>query len=573
MRKPIADLHCHPSLKPTNNEKLHDIWTFKKNLVTKRLFKGLFKSGISPRKWVINLFIRDMATYTQSNLDSCYEGNNRLLFCAIYPTERPFLKPDRPFAKANLAKRTIFKAIFKKKVNRDIDNKIIRLMTGYSKKPLDRYLKSIYDDDFINYFSEDYRREYTFLLESNTTSSPNKNHLYKTTFTLVNNYEEYQQITDTRAIVGILTIEGMHALADYKKEHLFNANSIDDLNSSDKTALMDQFTKNIKDLKNPLKFEFTPFFITFSHHFNNLLAGHAKSFGAFATIFNQDKGLGLGITNFGKELITDHLLSRHNGQRILIDTKHMSLTARDNYAEIVETLRNNGDNVPIICSHTAINGIETRAGAAQYPTINSTDNHSFVSRWSINITNQDIREIFASDGLIGVCMHDGRMPGGKFKKMMKEFKSGFNQAETMKRMHSQLFLTNIFHIVRINLSYIERHNQNNPSAQIPVKDAWKTMCLGSDNDGVVDPFDHFNTAATLDDFKHRIGKHITLNFKSYMKEFRIVKIEENSDRFYSKTELTALMLDYSPEELSDLIFCDNVQRFLPKYFSKTYLNN
>ena len=84
MNKPIADLHCHPSLKPTNNEKIEDIWTYKKNLTTKRLFKGLFGLGISPRKWAVNIFVRDMATYTQTNLDSCYEGNNRLMFYSFY---------------------------------------------------------------------------------------------------------------------------------------------------------------------------------------------------------------------------------------------------------------------------------------------------------------------------------------------------------------------------------------------------------------------------------------------------------------------------------------------------------
>ncbi len=579
MRKPIGDLHCHPSLKPANNSKIRDIWTYKKNIYTKTLFKGFV--GVSPRRWLVNAFVKDMATYTQSNLDSCYEGDNRLLFLSIYPVERQFLKPDRPFRSSTTKQRFILSRVFGLKLKRHIDTRIIRILTGFSKTKIVDYLKSVYDLEYVNYFDTDLFNEYNYIKDSHLSNSPTIENINTPNFKLVSNYEEYLELVDNNTIAGIVTIEGMHALGKYRAKDLFSANTINDLSDEHQTALKDSFKANVVKLKNKEKFEYTPFFITFSHHFNNLISGHAKSFAdsknrtipGFSNVFNQKKGLNLGITSFGKELIKDHLLSKSNGARILIDTKHMSLEARNDYAKIINDLKDNGDNVPIVISHTAINGISTREKAAQRNDTNQLDKRSYVSRWDINITDQDITEVFESDGVIGVCLHDGRMPGGKFKKLFKGFKKGFKPDESLNRLHTQMFLTNVFHIVKVNLKHIRRHNANNPENKILEVDAWKTICLGSDNDGIVDPFDNFSTASTLDDFKHRVMKAIGYNFKPFWKKFRILAIEENSSRFFNKEELSDLTQGLTPNEISDRIFSDNIVMFLSKYFTEDYLND
>lgn len=579
MRKPIGDLHCHPSLKPVNNSKIKDIWTYKKNIYTKALFKGI--GGISIRRWLVNAFVKDIATYTQSNLDSCYEGDNRLLFFSIYPVERQFLKPDRPFRSSTRKQRAVLSGVFGLNLKRHLDTRIIRILTGFSKAKVINYLKSVYDLEYVDYFETDLFNEYKYIKDSHLSSSTTLTNINTPTFKLVSNYEEYLESIDNNIIAGIVTIEGMHSLAKYRTKDLFGADTIEDLSDEHQEELKDNFKTNILRLKDKEEFKYTPFFITFSHHFNNLISGHAKSFAdaknrtipGFSSVFNQKKGLDLGITSFGKELIKNHLLAKSNGARILIDTKHMSLEARNDYAEIVNSLRGNGDNVPIVISHTAINGIPTREKAAQRNDTNQLDKRSYVSRWDINITDQDITEVFDSDGVIGVCLHDGRMPGGKFKKLFKGFKKGFKPDESLNRLHTQMFLTNVFHIVKINLKHIRKHNANNSGNKILEIDAWKTICLGSDNDGIVDPFDNFSTASTLDDFKHRVMKAIGYNFKAFWKEFRILSIEENSFKFFNKEELYNLMLGLTPDEISDRIFSDNIVMFLSKYFTEEYLKN
>ena len=56
----IADLHCHPSLKPTFNEDIDNLWVEKKNITTRALFRG---GGLSDklRKLAIDMFLKNMA--------------------------------------------------------------------------------------------------------------------------------------------------------------------------------------------------------------------------------------------------------------------------------------------------------------------------------------------------------------------------------------------------------------------------------------------------------------------------------------------------------------------------------
>ena len=322
---------------------------------------------------------------------------------------------------------------------------------------------------------------------------------------------------------------------------------------------------------------FVPFFITFSHHFNNLIAGHAKSFAdapnrvkpGFADVFDQEKGMKLGISSFGKELIRDHLLSRDNGPRILIDTKHMSLKARDDIIDMARLYKANNDPFPLICSHTAVNALPDRETAANQPDINRYERNAYVSKYDINLTDQDIEEVWETDGLIGICMHDGRMPGGKFKKYFKKISGMFKSKEAKKRIHAQMFLTNIFHIAKVNLAHIRKLNQINSSNPIDEKEAWKTISLGTDNDGIVDPFDYFNTASRLRDFRIKLAESIKWNNAGHMEKYKILSLP--SEVPFTDSELLDIMQGYSPKEIADLVFYNNTRTFLSKYFTDTYL--
>ena len=573
MEKPIADLHCHPSLKPNGNSAIEDIWVSTKNKRVKEFFKGL----ISPRRGMIKSILKPMATYSQSNLDNCYLGKNLLVFCSIYPFERSFITPNRPFSGSSGAQRFILKMIFGKKVKEHVDRKLIQLLTGISKESAQAYLDEVHRSGIIDYY-RDYKKEYQYLLKSHGSQSTNEEFSVKPRFQLVKDFDDYvQKSASPQTICGILSVEGMHALARYNKDDLFEKESIDQLSPLNRLELEQIFRQHIQQIKNPADSSFVPFFITYSHHFNNLIAGHAKSFAdapnrikpGFADVFDQKRGMDKGISSFGKELIVSDLLSRDNGPRILIDTKHMSLKARDHIIEIARLFKANGDPFPLLCSHTAVNGIRSRSDAANQPDINRYEKDAYVSKYDINLTDQDIEEIWETDGLIGICMHDGRMPGGKFKKYFKQISGMFKSKEAKKRIHAQMFLTNIFHIAKVNLALIRKLNQINPTNPIEQTEAWKTISLGTDNDGIVDPFDHFNTASRLRDFRIKLAESIKWNNADHMKKYKVLSLPEEIP--FTESELLDIMQGYSPKEIAEIVFYENSRNFLSKYFTSAYL--
>ena len=572
--KPISDLHNHPSLKPYGNAiEIKTIWSFFKNKKPKDYFKK-----ISIRKWIINIVLKKMATFSQSNLDSCFEGHNRLVFCSVYPIEKPFLKPSRPFRKSKGIHRFILGLIFKKKTNSlaiAIDKKIVSLLSGISIKTASRLIDPIHDDriNTIDYF-KDYILEYQYLLNANGSVSNKTIHGIQPKFNLVKNYEHFLEMQSDGTVCGIMTIEGMHALGVYNKQDLFETAKIENLPLERQNKLKLSFIENIVAIK---KEDFPPFFITYAHHFNNLLVGHAKSFmdakgtfdPGFADIFDQSIGQDLGISTFGMLLIIDHLLSRDNGQRILIDVKHMSVKSRQSYYELLENMRTASDalqdNVPVICSHAAVSGIPTLAKALSEKDSFKLDKNSYVSLWDINLTDEDIVEIFKSDGLIGICMHDGRMPGNKFRKQLKKADD-----ETTKKLHVQMFLTNVFHIVKVNMTYIRKENETRTTSKIDEIEAWKTICLGTDNDGIVDPFDHYSKASDLPAFRAKISEALNNYVMPEYQGYNVINLPTETQ--YSLSELDDLMAGQPWVEVIDKVFYNNTDAFLRKYFSKEYLS-
>jgi microsomal dipeptidase-like Zn-dependent dipeptidase len=360
-------------------------------------------------------------------------------------------------------------------------------------------------------------------------------------------------VADENIICAILSLEGMHGLGVYKVKHLFSKKSIEDVNLVERSIIKQTFVDHISQIKsNPRT---TPFYITFAHHYNNLLCGHAMSFGGVLKLFFKQKGgLNKGLSEFGKLLIERHLLSRHNGKRILIDIKHMSVKSRRSYYEITEKMRNEDDPVPIISSHSAVSSVATLSEAERQKSSKKLDKYSYVSRWDINLTNEDIIKIYKSNGLIGILMHDGRMPGNVFKQRFKKARTPREE----KMLHVQMFLTNIYHLVHVVYKELDDN-------------AWNLMTLGSDMDGVIDPFDNYNTAASLSDFKRDIQNYLQI-YNEIPEGFKIVDLYAAND-IISEETFIRLNQGNSIQEIVDKIFYKNMETFLSKYFTEQYLNN
>jgi hypothetical protein len=111
-----------------------------------------------------------------------------------------------------------------------------------------------------NYF-KDLEAEYAYVFGQQGKSPDGTSE-----FVLVNNYTELEQaLKKKNTLIGIVTIEGAHALGT-------GAPDTDELS---KEELIQLLTDNILAIK---RWEYPPFQINLAHHFWNHLSGHATSF-------------------------------------------------------------------------------------------------------------------------------------------------------------------------------------------------------------------------------------------------------------------------------------------------------
>lgn len=551
----ISDLHVHLGLKKANNETIDSLWKYYDNPPPKRFFFffNLF------RTLGLNKAYKNYATFTQCNLENCIDGNLRLVVCALYPIERPYVK-RRNFMTSVWSALNFFKPKFpfiqpfNKKKN--FLTALVRTLVGMSQNKANTiWNQQKNKEDYIDYF-EEYKIEYNQLFEAQSSVSADPKYQGKS-FKLVRDYEELQQhINNPNVICAILSLEGLHGLAKYRVDHIFSDKNIDTISSAERQKLLKSLSDNINFVKRDPNM--APFYITLSHHFNNLVSGQCISFtGAMTMFFKQKGGLNGPLTNYGRQII-NRLLSRANGmQRILIDIKHMSIETRRAYYQIVDVMDNAGDQVPIIASHAAINGVETLDKAKEVKCTKKVNKKSYVSRCDVNLTNEDIIEIYKSNGLIGILMHDGRMPGDIYK---KTFKKTEDQQEK-KWLQQQLFLTNVYHIIQVLHKDREEF-------------AWDIITLGSDMDGLIDPFDNYSKAGNLTAFRNHIFTYLdTYNTIPDTFKIRDIYANHNGSVFITNDQLKLLNANLSTKDIVDKIFYKNLETFLSNYFTKKYLFN
>jgi microsomal dipeptidase-like Zn-dependent dipeptidase len=191
----------------------------------------------------------------------------------------------------------------------------------------------------------------------------------------------------------ILTIEGGHNLQTQTSGNNAGIDVVD----------------NLRSLKSSGR---RYFFMSMAHLEQNLLCTHAYNIKIVRD--NKFMPAGKGLTPLGRDVITEAL---RQPNRILIDIKHMSLKARQEYYDM---LRQNysSENIPIIMSHGGVTGVSWNN--RRVATCRVVDHMwikvkhykrqglmgtKFFPR-SINIYDEEIIKILDSNGLIGLNLDE-----------------------------------------------------------------------------------------------------------------------------------------------------------------------
>ncbi|MGE0635792.1 MAG: hypothetical protein AB7G44_07280 [Bacteroidia bacterium] len=491
-----GDLHCHPSFKPVNSieDALHVSHP-------PDFYNSYSNNCSSIEGTLLNSFSKSVLKKSQSCIKQLVDGNVRIAFASLFPLEKQFTNPK------------LWLAGEKSK------NRLISCLTGMHPNKVGRLRNKE-----INYF-EELQAEYRLIKVASLTQN----------IFLPVNYSELENSLNTNSKINfIINFEGIQSLA-----------KIDAYGKIDNSSILNNIDV-VKSWQNP------PFFITFNHHFSNGLAGHAhslmsemtkSSFLAPSGVFGQKELLAKGIEPLGYAVMTK-LLEKENGRkRILIDIKHMSALARqqfykwhhDNYV-IKE------DNVPIICSHTGI----TSYNPSLAQLVESEKNESFyeldykstLHEWPINLCAEDVQKIHKSGGLVGLQLDMKRICGKNMSNKLAT--KGYYTEQDQKKIIVKIVALNLLHMVRC----------------VGNKTGWDILCIGSDNDGFVSCIEGYETSDKFPNLANNLEKFF----------------DNPEDIFHGPgsmlaTHITELKHGYSGKQIVEKVFRDNVLTFLQKHFN------
>lgn len=475
----FVDIHTHPTLRAYNTPVLQG----QRNLWEKT-YNQIEDTAIS--RWA-RLKTKHMAKESQANLYSYARGNTRVVFDSLYPVEKGFFD---------------FRKLSVMVMGKGNADQALRTITGIDHFQLKKLrAKREYFQELLS--------QYAFLYRGQG-KSPDGKYSYK----LVGNYDEMERVLteDPNTIAVVVTIEGAH---------VFNCGMTTDKGKIEADSR--EILENISIVKS---WEYPPFFLNLSHHFYNELCGQARSLKpVFAAVFNQNRGMNEGITKLGWKVIHE-LLAKDNGPRILLDVKHMSVQARKEYYQFVQSYNrlNPADQIPIICSHTGINNISTMEASSSKKDTGGKMKKSDFHNWQINLSNDEIRIIHESGGLIGIMLDKGILASPTYLDQVKKIEDPEAKKEALVRIVAR----NVFGVVQAI---------GDPSG-------WDCLALGTDFDGVITFIDPYPDASKLPDLKE--------DLITFIKKY---KYEQG------------LWFGMEPEELIQKMFQHNSLNFLKRNFN------
>ncbi|NQX93120.1 MAG: membrane dipeptidase, partial [Flavobacteriales bacterium] len=520
----FIDLHCHFTLKPAHSKDPQtgdfpdkDHWN--QRWVPEEDFHLLSRwptvsipalnKEIEVRKIISKVQIGSQAHGSSQN-----QGQAQIVVNSLYPVERGFLKP--------------------------IAKKLTATLTGMSSQLIDDIIKE--------------KVQYIELLEnanSNLESGvsipqPDQDRQIKL-------LERKGDLSDPSSPLFVIqTIEGAHAFCSFKsiseKKLLKAEEKVIRYSDPDSQQLVQEFIdETIKNIYRIKKNWSSPiFFVTFAHHFYNHFCGHGKSLSP-QLLFNQNKKVWskkngeitftrpsiTGIQPWGWAILSALLNKvdgdQNQGSRILIDTKHMSTLARVQYHDHIRELRQMGDDIPIIQSHTTANGMSSFRDSADLRDVITPEERkksAFFTNEPLGLFDDEFKEIVESGGIIGLQLDEKRlvgrlMPpecsrlkgipkrGSRFRKKVSDFAveyllpvaeknhaerwnnpnsewlelesqlnpSAMKQLELFKKVFCCLILRNILHLVKVG-----------------GESSWKHIGIGSDFEGVINSIPGYHTA-------------------------------------------------------------------------------
>ncbi len=447
----FADIHCHSGVHPfaykiAGKKRNNNVWDYDPPKDRQRDSK--------------------YPEYSQADFTSLAKGGVKLIYVSIYPIEQGWFDAN----------------IIGERLVTDIAAKII------SRVPV-RFINMVQEDthQYFDFFA----KEYHFLHEEDGRIHEVDGKDFK--YVILKPGDDIDAVLEEENTIGvIISVEGAQSFISGNEKNIENGSF--------------NFEQTIHNIEAVKKWNHPPFFVSMSHHFYNGFCGHTRSLPSPASLLlKQVVGLNEPINENGRKIIDCFLgLNDYegNGQRILIDTKHMSVSARQEYyAKIREYNldKDDSDKIPIVVSHTAYSGHPSMAAAIAWP---DTDDKKYkasgdFNNWSINLSDDEIIEVFNSNGIMGLNFDERILSGYE---TLDDYQEAFTKknikrnSKEVRVFWAQQMLDNTLGIVKAVV------NSNLVAEEDKVK-IWNMLAIGTDFDGMINPEDAFITAEEFVDFR------------------------------------------------------------------------
>ncbi len=493
MKNIIGDLHCHCTMRPFNTslpegnnnpnpESKESIWHYD-----------------PPTKWdETKQSLLGISQYSQANFTALAKGGVRMVSNCLYAFELGFIETK-----------------LEEYLGQGLTTDATSLVTGIPAKDLEYVAaqKSYnYHDNLV--------KEHAYLLQLHGKPVTIENG-ETWTYYVVNDFNDLESVLkEENTIAVIVNIEGGHNFA----ERVIHKDSPVD------TLYEEQMLSNLRTVKN---WEFKPFYITVVHHFFNGICGNTRSIapGVASKNIDQSYMLGTGVTDLGKQFI-DIMLDDTEGNRILVDCKHLSIRGRAWYYDQLRT-KYKDQNIPVLYTHAAVNGRKSiydllhkgeqeNWGDSEYCTLEpiAPELNEKFNDWCINLFDDEIVIIGESQGMIGLEF-DRRIAG--YDGDMEKIKAKDKEIDDW-----TMLIWNQIHHIALTL---DNADQN----------AWDCVCIGSDFDGIINSIYGIFTEEQMPEYKGYLLEQVTDLI--------------NSNQLQEKNQL-------DPDEIVEKIMFKNMYEFM-----------
>jgi hypothetical protein len=370
----LFDSHLHPTLKNHFSDPAHPTSPWE-SILYKELTSGF--RALSLIKCLIRPFLENTIV-SQSSLEQLIKSNYRLAMAALF-------FPDRDLMKAITSNTAFMEIIEKGKFGKYLNKQKFESLRDTS--------------DGFSVLLEDLK-----LLQSDSKGKGEVNFL-----------QRGEEIPDNKdkTLHLVFTVEGLHCLRS-------------NLDENDPELIFQDIQRNLISLQKEVFI--SSINLTHIDNSNGIFSNQAYAMDGLRNSGMEDRPLrplGKGLTELGRRMV-DFLEER----KVLTDIKHMSWVARK---ELYTYRKQKGIQSPIVCTHAGLAGIWFHHSTEKFTdfilgTVKNglhyelkigkpifSDAHRFFDQVcfnpsTINLFNEDLIEIYNSDGLLGISL-DKRILG------------------------------------------------------------------------------------------------------------------------------------------------------------------